>query len=336
MVLSISAGLVVLLNMQSKKEPEVKIVEVKTPVPQEMPTVDILVARQDLPVGSVVKPDSIDRKPWPAHLKLDQFVVTDGAGDADVQGLVVRSTFKAGEPIIRTKLSNPKDPNFLAASLEAGMRAVTVSVDAISSVAGFVLPGDRVDLLLNHAIAVGEVDLANPQAEAKKEDVVEVLVSNAKVIATDQRAVVEDASVPTIPSSVTLAVSAEDAQRIRLAEKSGTLSFVLRPIADGESTEVPVPPTTVADLSAIFPPSYYPVIYNQSSAYKPAVIDIFEGLEGGDTTSGVSTAENFRKAMDKRKESGHNLDGFSAKQDSQRSVTVVRGTEAKVMGVTRP
>src|SRR5688572_9366146 len=93
------------------------------PAASEVRTVDVLVARVDIPVGAVIDDSMIDKQPWPEHLVLSGFVVS-GTPEANLEGMVARSEFKAREPIIMTKLAKPNDASFLAAGLPRGMRAV--------------------------------------------------------------------------------------------------------------------------------------------------------------------------------------------------------------------
>lgn len=259
--MSAGAGLLV-LNFSKPKEPEKIIVEVPKIQVEEVPKVDVLVARDRIPIGTKVAPDFIDRQPWPTHLKLDDFIVTDGKGDSDIMGLVTRGEFQKGEPIIRSKLANPSDPSFLAAALDKGMRAVTVAVDTVSSVAGFIYPGDRVDVLITHEVSMGPIDPNDPESKDMTDQITEVLVADLKVIAVDQKAASYDGAEPAVPGSVTLAASREDAQRILLAQDRGKLSMSLRSLYS-EEKEAVAAPTSEDDLSRINPPSYFPVLYTR-------------------------------------------------------------------------
>ena len=126
------------------------------PTQQAISVVDVLVAKQPIQIGTVITEEMVDKQPWPQHLLLDGFVVA-GADATNIVGMVARSDFQEREPLITSKLGNPNDGNFLAAALGKGMRAVTLSVDAISGVAGYIFPGDRVDVLVTHT-ANGEGD----------------------------------------------------------------------------------------------------------------------------------------------------------------------------------
>jgi pilus assembly protein CpaB len=195
--------------------------------------------------GEVLEPDMLDSQPWPKHLVLEDFITSPEATRSVVK-MVARSAFQKGEPIIMNRLSNPRDPSFLAANLSPGMRVVTVASDGIAGVAGFVYPGDRVDVLVTHPIPKEDVDEKDP---IKEEKVTETLLTNIKVLAVNQRATgggegVEEAD---LPSSISLEVALEDAQRLRLGQETGYLSLALRGLGE-EGREIPGI-THVQDLS---------------------------------------------------------------------------------------
>ncbi|NUT00968.1 MAG: Flp pilus assembly protein CpaB, partial [Sphingomonas sp.] len=110
----------------------------------------VLVARKDLPVGMIVDAESLTFQPWPKEM-VGSAYYTEGQPDSDMSkllGTVVRYPITAGQPLTRGALVGPKDRGFLAAALGPGMSAITVPVNAVTGVAGFVFPGDRVDIML--------------------------------------------------------------------------------------------------------------------------------------------------------------------------------------------
>jgi pilus assembly protein CpaB len=206
--------------------------------PQPISAVNVLVAKQPIPLGTVISEEMVDQQPWPQHLVLDGFITADNK-DTNLIGMVTRSDFQEREPLILSKLGNPNDGNFLAASIGKGMRAVTLSVDAISGVAGYLFPGDRVDILVTHATGDNS---GSPNAS-------EILIANVKVLATDLRKAGNKTS-GEAPSNLTLEVTTDDAQKIKLAEKRGTLSIALRSLKDKDETGV-ASPTTLKNLSRL-------------------------------------------------------------------------------------
>src|SRR3990170_9162369 len=117
----------------------------------------VLVARKALPVGTIIDAESLTYQPWPKELIQSAYYL-EGSPDADLSkllGTVVRHPVTAGQPLTRGALVGPNDRGFLAAALGPGMRAVTVPVSASSGGAGFVFPGDRVDIVLTQDVKGG-------------------------------------------------------------------------------------------------------------------------------------------------------------------------------------
>jgi pilus assembly protein CpaB len=192
----------------------------------------VLVARKALPVGTIIDAESLTYQPWPKELMQSAYYV-EGAPDADMQkllGTVVRYQVTAGQPLTRGALVGPQDRGFLAAALGPGMRAITVPVNASTGVAGFVFPGDRVDMVLTQEVQGGG---DGPALKAS-----ETIVRNIRVLATDQRvdSKGEDGKdeVKTF-SNVTLEVTPRIAEKIAVAQSVGQLSLVLRSIADSSA-----------------------------------------------------------------------------------------------------
>lgn len=243
LVLALGAGVVAFKLFKGEKAaPGAVVVQ---PVKQDFETLNVLVASRPIGIGSVLEPDMLDSQPWPKHLVLENFVTSPDAAQSVVR-MVARSAFQKGEPIVMSRLSNPDDPSFMAARLSPGMRVVTVASDGVAGVAGFVYPGDRVDVLVTHAVPGGVSDGISP--EQKKESVTETLLANVRVLAVNQRAEGGGSEgKPELPSSISMEVRPEDAQRLRLAQETGSLSLALRGLGEGDE-DVP-PLTRVGDLS---------------------------------------------------------------------------------------
>lgn len=252
----------------------------------QVATVDVLVARQDIPVGTQLTETLVDRQPWPRNLVLDGFLTADAA--TKTVGMITRADFKAREPLIASKLSSPSDASFLAGALGKGMRAVTVAVDPISGVAGYVLPGDRVDILLSHGIGLQ----ALPQQQNEPAGLgqgsaaaAEVLLPDVKVLAVNTRRPSQSEPprgglIPQVqdveaPSNVTLELSQEAAKKIRLSEKNGTLSLALRSVLDKDDAEVGAP-VTLMDITRIVGERKAPEV-RASAASRPDNVQIIRG-----------------------------------------------------------
>jgi pilus assembly protein CpaB len=191
----------------------------------------ILVATRQLPVGTIIGPDSFRFQPWPKELVEKAYFVKEKTDVNTLVGTVVRYPITAGQPLTQGALVHPDDRGFLAAALGPGMRAVTVKVSQEQGVAGFVFPGDRVDVLLAQTIEVKE-------GSAYPDDQIftaETIVRNVRVLATDQRYNAEDETGKTPVNtfgSVTLEATPELAERIAVAQSMGKLSLALRPLAE--------------------------------------------------------------------------------------------------------
>ncbi|MEN3749332.1 Flp pilus assembly protein CpaB [Sphingomonas sp. HF-S3] len=193
-------------------------------------TVQVLVATRALPVGTILDPEAMKFVPWPKDLIEGAYYQQGEVDLKSLNGTVVRFAIPAGQPLTQGALVKPGDRGFLAAALGPGMRAVTVPVDAKGSVAGFVFPGDRVDLILTQEVAGGG---DGPSLKAA-----ETVLRNVRVLATDQRTDKQTDekgnTVVTTYSTVTIEATPKIAEEIAVAQTVGTISLSLRSIADNQ------------------------------------------------------------------------------------------------------
>jgi pilus assembly protein CpaB len=189
----------------------------------------VLVAKKALPVGTFIDADSFAMQPWPKEQMHAAYSV-EAKPDSDPKrlfGTVVRYQISAGQPVTRGSLVGPNDRGFLAAALGPGMRAVTVPVNVSTGVAGFVFPGDHVDIVLTQQVQGG--------GDGPALKVSETIIRNVRVLATDQRLTDKNddgkTEVKTF-SNVTMEVTPRIAEKIAVAQSLGTLSLSLRSIAD--------------------------------------------------------------------------------------------------------
>jgi pilus assembly protein CpaB len=192
---------------------------------------EVLVATKALPVGTIIEPDSFRYAPWPKDLIENAYYKKGEVDPSQLTGTVVRYAITAGQPITQGALVKPGDRGFLAAALGPGMRAVTVPVSAQSGVAGFVFPGDRVDLVLTQDVPGGG---DGPPLKAS-----ETIIRNIRVLATDQRTDTKTddkgKTVVATFSTVTLEATPKIAEKIAVAQTIGQLSLSLRSIADNNA-----------------------------------------------------------------------------------------------------
>ncbi len=263
--IALAAGAFVLTSRLTVQpsDPSALIAQPQTII-KDVPTADIYIAKQEIPIGTIIKPEMLDIQPYPKNLLLEGMVQADPNNPStSIVRMVARTPFLKGEPLFMNKLGNDKDPGFLAAALPKGFRAVTIAVDNISGVGNFVYPGDRVDILITHDVGLDN-DGASPAVNAnkKKDPITEVLLPNVKVLAVNQKPIIQGNEPPTPLTNVSLEVSSVDAQKLRLTENgNGRLSLALRSLKDREENEL-ARPTGLSDLSRLTPPAYFPVLYD--------------------------------------------------------------------------
>ena len=152
-----------------------------------------------------------------------------GGAKADYVGSVVREPILAGEPIIGRKIVRAGDSGYMAAYLEPGMRAMAIRVTVETAAGGFILPGDRVDVLLTR-----ETNLSNVGAQEgdRSKFASSTVMQNIKVLAIDQSTRAGDDEQAVVGATATLEVGPRDAEALALAKSEGELSLVLRSYAD--------------------------------------------------------------------------------------------------------
>ncbi len=223
--------------------------------PQRLAADDVLVAAHDLPAGLALKAEDVRWQRWPEESLDPNFVVREKGGDPnkDVVGKIVVHGIEAGEPVTALRLLKPGDTSFLAAEMAPGTRAVTVKIDPTSGDAGFILPLDRVDVLLTEhygvamAAASSQANVNLPQVATK--DVTSVILRNVKVLAIEQTIQDLDSKPKTPPgTTATLEVDLVQAEKLTIAPVLGTLSLILRAHALPERPEPEGASPTVEDF----------------------------------------------------------------------------------------
>jgi pilus assembly protein CpaB len=192
---------------------------------------EVLVATRSLPVGTILDATALKFQPWPKELVDGAYFLKEKTDLKSLQGTVVRNAITAGQPLTQGALVKPGDRGFLAAALGPGMRAVTFPVSAQSAVAGFVFPGDRIDLVLTQTVAGG--------GDGLPLKVSETVMRNVRVLATDQRTdntVGEDGKTQVRTfGTVTVEATPRLAEQLAVAQQLGTLSLSLRSLADNSA-----------------------------------------------------------------------------------------------------
>ncbi len=220
--------------------------------PVARPTVQVLVAKRDLPIGTRVVAGDVGWQQWPAEAMNPSFI-TDGSGVkiekagaagaaegaartagnlfaggdmAGMVGTIVKEPFVVGEPIVARKLVRAGEGSFMAVVLTPGMRAIAAPVTVDSAAGGFILPGDRVDVIYSR----------DAQSEDMKGYVTRTVMRNVRVLAIDQKPQPDKDAQTMVGAVATLEVPAGDAETmasaVAQAKQSGVLILTLRGVTD--------------------------------------------------------------------------------------------------------
>ena len=196
-------------------------------------TKTIVVAKQALRFGAELNASQLEEVPWPAEA-VPAGAFTKVSDILSPGRRVVLAAMEPNEPVLALKITGPGQRATLSALVKPGMKAVTIRVNDVEGVGGFVQPGDRVDVLLTRQIDKGQAST-------------EVVLQNVRVLAVDQSADERNAKAA-VAKSVTLEVTTVEAQKIWLASSVGSLSLLLRKA--GETGETQTRKVTLNDLGS--------------------------------------------------------------------------------------
>lgn len=212
--------------VKSRADARVTTASTVVPLPPRLETKTIVVAAEPLRFGMELTPDLLAEIPWPQNrLPEGAFGATDEVLADGAR--IVLSPIEPNEPILAAKLSGPGGKASLSNLLTPGMRAVAIRTDEIAGVGGFVMPGDRVDIVLTRdAGAIKEVE-GLARGASGSTITTEIVVENVRVLSVGQAADIRQTT-PQVASSVTVEVTTEGAGKIALARSIGTLSLALR------------------------------------------------------------------------------------------------------------
>jgi pilus assembly protein CpaB len=192
-------------------------------------TAQVLVARQDIPMGATITDAAVEWQDWPSSAASSNFIVraSNPDGMTQVLGALARSTFFAGEPINEGKLIR-SDRGFMSAILPSGKRAVATKIAADTSAGGFILPNDRVDVIMTRQSQAGG-------PEAAPAFLTETILNNVRVLAIDQTIEEKDGEKVVVGQTATLELTPQQAQILSVAQTmTDRLTLALRSIADSE------------------------------------------------------------------------------------------------------
>lgn len=198
------------------------------PVPQapvqKVEAVDVLVAKSDIRVGQSVGASDVEWRPWPVNYVSSQFIQRPQGSNStdDVAGSIARAPFVAGEPIRQAKLIKANSSGYMAAVLPPGMRAVSTEITPESGAGGFILPNDRVDVILTGAHKEGNKEYYKTQT----------ILTDVRVLAIDQTVEEKGGQKTVMGKIATLELSPGEAEKLALARRLGTISLTLRGLTE--------------------------------------------------------------------------------------------------------
>src|SRR3954470_5759566 len=197
----------------------------------QLDTDEVLVASSDIGIGQAVSPQTLRWQTWPtAAAASANFIRKKERPNAvdQIAGAIARVPFAGGEPIREEKLIKGNGSGYLAAVLPAGMRAISTPISPETGAGGFILPNDRVDVVLIRAqkTSAGEVYSS------------ETILSNVRVLAIDQTVEEKNGQRVVVGKIATLALNARNAETLVLSTRLGTMALALRSMADGKGADV--------------------------------------------------------------------------------------------------
>ena len=204
------------------------------PAAVQLPTVEILVAKSDINLGQTLKPEDLQWQTWPASAASGGFIRRDGRPEAPKQlaGSIARTPLMQGEPIREQKLVKADGSGFMAAILPTGMRAVSTEISAETAAGGFILPNDRVDVILTRRLKNPDI---NGPTGGNDLVISEVILTNIRVLAIDQAPKEKEGQNAVVGKTVTLELKPDQAATLAASRQSGTLQLALRSIVDANA-----------------------------------------------------------------------------------------------------
>jgi pilus assembly protein CpaB len=195
----------------------------------KLDTTEILVAKGDIGLGQSVSGSDMQWQPWPVAAAGPYFIRKPDKPNAiqDFSGSIARAPMVAGEPIREAKLIKATGSGFMAAILPAGMRAVSTEISPETGAGGFILPNDRVDVLLSRR------DRDAEKSAGHDTFVSETILNNIRVLAIDQAIEEKNGQKVVVGKTATLELGPRQAETLALSRQLGTLSLALRSLADG-------------------------------------------------------------------------------------------------------
>ena len=217
-----------LVGSEDEKKPEAPA----APVVQQLPTVDVLIAKGDIGMGTAVAAENFTWQAWPEATTGDTYVTRKSRPNAiqDFAGAITRAPFTAGEPIREAKLIRANGAaGFMAAILPSGMRAVSTEISPETGAGGFILPNDRVDVILSRRAQGDRSANASPTSET--------ILTNVRVLAIDQTVEEKNGQRVVVGKTATIELTPRQAELLAQSRQLGSLSLALRSLLDASKPE---------------------------------------------------------------------------------------------------
>jgi pilus assembly protein CpaB len=191
------------------------------PPPPPVTTGEVLVAADSIQAGAPLTPGSVRWQVWPKGSVDSSFITREESPDVNrvVSGVVAREPLVAGEPLTESKIVHAEGAGFMAAEVTPGMRAVSVGITTESGAGGFILPNDRVDVLVT-----GQT--------AEHHYLSKSILSDVRVLAVDQTYKEDKDQKVVLAKTATLELSPKQAELVEMAQAAGTISLALRALGD--------------------------------------------------------------------------------------------------------
>jgi pilus assembly protein CpaB len=210
--------------------------EAPAPVVQQLPTVDVLIAKGDIGMGTAVSEQDFQWQAWPAATTGGSYITKKDKPNAieEFAGSITRAPFTAGEPIREAKLIKANGAaGFMAAILPSGMRAISTEISPETGAGGFILPNDRVDVILSRKPRDSD------SSRSSNTPTSETILTNVRVLAIDQTVEEKNGQRVVVGKTATIELNPRQAETLAQSRQLGTLSLALRSLLDaGKTVEV--------------------------------------------------------------------------------------------------
>lgn len=193
----------------------------------EVSKVEVLTVTRDIAIGETIEADDLQWSPWPEANVVEGYYLQSAAPTSieTLTGAVIKAALFKGEPVLPQKIAMKGEQGLLAALMEPDMRAISVEISAESASGGFILPNDRVDLILTYD------QKGDPERGIIERTVATTIVQNVRVLAIDQNFSTEaEGETARLGSTATLEVSPREAELLAMGQRLGEVSLSLRPL----------------------------------------------------------------------------------------------------------